>query len=67
MAAQALLQGEAEKITRKCVQLALKGDLVAIRLCLERIVPVVRPELSDLEQRIATMEQADRVDDRSIN
>lgn len=38
-AAQALLDGEAEGLTRKCVELALEGDLTALRLCLERIVP----------------------------
>ena len=39
MAAQALLDGESEALTRKVVELALKGDLTALRLCLERIVP----------------------------
>jgi len=39
LAAQALLDGEAEALTRKAVQLALKGDLTALRLCLERIIP----------------------------
>lgn len=38
-AAQVLLDGEAEGLTRKCVELALEGDLTALRLCLERIVP----------------------------
>ena len=39
MAAQALLDGEAEALTRKCIELAQAGDLTALRLCLERIVP----------------------------
>ena len=39
IAAQALLDGESEALTRKAVELALEGDLVALRLCLERIVP----------------------------
>lgn len=39
VAAQALLDGESEALTRKAVELALDGDLVALRLCLERIVP----------------------------
>ena len=34
-----MLDGEAEEITRKVIELAKKGDLVAIRLCLERIAP----------------------------
>ncbi|TSA06540.1 MAG: hypothetical protein D4R73_11105 [Deltaproteobacteria bacterium] len=39
LAAQALLDGEAEGLTRKCIELALDGDVVALRLCLERLVP----------------------------
>ena len=39
VAAQALLDGESEALTRKAVSLALAGDMTALRLCLERIVP----------------------------
>jgi hypothetical protein len=35
----ALLDGEAETITRKAIQLAKEGDLTALRLCLDRIAP----------------------------
>lgn len=35
-----LLDGEAEKLGRKAIELALDGDTVALRLCLERIAPV---------------------------
>ena len=38
-AALALLDGEAEALTRKAVELALEGDGAALRLCLERIAP----------------------------
>jgi hypothetical protein len=38
-AAQALLDGEAEALTRKAVEMALAGNPVALRLCLERLVP----------------------------
>lgn len=38
-AAQALLDGEAEALTRAAVQLALGGDTTALRLCLERLIP----------------------------
>lgn len=41
-AAAALLEGEAKKLTRKAVKLALAGDVTALRLCLERIVPPAR-------------------------
>ena len=39
LAAQALLEGEAESLTRKAIELAMSGDPVALRLCLERILP----------------------------
>src|SRR6516162_10640502 len=39
MAAEALLDGEAQALTRKAIELALAGDTVALRLCLERIMP----------------------------
>ena len=35
----ALLDGEAEALSRKAVELALEGDTTALRLCLERIAP----------------------------
>ena len=38
-AALALLDGEAETLTRQAVAMALSGDTTALRLCLERIAP----------------------------
>lgn len=38
-AVAALLEGEADKLTRKAIEMALEGDTVALRLCLERIHP----------------------------
>ena len=38
-AALALLDGEAEALTRQAVTMALDGDGAALRLCLERIAP----------------------------
>jgi hypothetical protein len=38
-AALALLDGEAEALTRQAVTMALDGDTTALRLCLERIAP----------------------------
>lgn len=40
MAATALLDGEAEGLTRKAVELALAGDVAALRMCLDRVAPV---------------------------
>lgn len=38
-AVEALLDGEAEALSRKAVDMALSGDGAALRLCLERIAP----------------------------
>jgi Family of unknown function (DUF5681) len=42
LAAEALLDGEAEDLTRKAIELAKAGDMAALRLCLDRIVPARR-------------------------
>jgi uncharacterized protein DUF5681 len=47
-AALLLLDGEAEALTRKAVEMALAGDLAALRLCLERIVGARRGRPVDL-------------------
>ena len=68
-AVEALLDGEAEALTRKAVELALEGDTTALRLCLERIAPPRReapvtveiPEIQtagDLPKAIAVLLQA---------
>jgi hypothetical protein len=38
-AVQALLDGEAEALTRKAVEMAMGGDATALRLCIERLSP----------------------------
>jgi hypothetical protein len=42
LAAEALLDGEAEALTRRAIELALAGDGPALRLCIERLVPAKR-------------------------
>lgn len=39
LAIESLLEGEAEKLTRKCVEMAMAGDTTAMKLCLERLLP----------------------------
>ncbi|MBQ0820736.1 hypothetical protein KBI52_11015 [Microvirga sp. HBU67558] len=39
LALEALLDGEAEAITRKAVEMALAGDSVALRMVMDRIMP----------------------------
>jgi len=68
-AVEALLDGEAAALTRRAIELALAGDTVALRLCLERIAPPRReapvsveiPEIQsagDLPKAIAALLQA---------
>ena len=38
-ACETLLEGQAEALTQKAVEMALSGDTVALKLCLERIYP----------------------------
>jgi Family of unknown function (DUF5681) len=42
MALEAMLETDAKAITGKAVELALTGDITAIRLCMDRLLPVRR-------------------------
>jgi hypothetical protein len=42
LACEALLEGQAEALTQKAVDMALAGDVTALKLCIERICPVRR-------------------------
>ena len=48
MAVQDLLEGEAEALTRKCVELAMEGDTTALRLCMERLAPAMKSRAVNL-------------------
>lgn len=39
VAMEALLEGDAEKLMRKAIELALADDVSAMRLCMERLLP----------------------------
>jgi len=47
-AAQALIDNEGEALTRVCIDLAKGGNLAALRLCMERLIPVRRAMPIDL-------------------
>ena len=55
--------GEAEAITRKVIELAKKGDMTAIKLCMERLAPPRRsaaiacdlPPLADRDDALAAL------------
>jgi hypothetical protein len=38
-AVENLIDGESEALTRKCIDMALNGDMGAMRLCIERLCP----------------------------
>ena len=42
-AAEKLLERDAKGLTQKAIELAMAGDTTALRLCLERIAPALRP------------------------
>ncbi len=48
--AQELLDGEAEGLTRKAIELAKSGDMAALRLCMERIVPTKKSRSVKLDR-----------------
>ena len=37
--AESLLDGQAQELVNKCIEMALEGDTTALRLCLERLLP----------------------------
>jgi len=59
LALEAMLEGEAKAITRKAIELAKGGDLTAIRLCLDRLLPLRRDRHVSFEApEIRTAKQA---------
>jgi hypothetical protein len=59
LAALALLEGEAEALTRKAIELAKDGDPTALRLVLDRLLPKGRMVRLDLPLRtLADLDQA---------
>jgi hypothetical protein len=59
MAIEALLEGEAEALTRKAIDMAKAGDGPALRLCLDRLAPARRDApISITLPAVATMEDA---------
>lgn len=55
-AIEALLEDEAEALTRKVVEKALEGDIMALRLCLERIAPARKD--NPIKMKIPTLKSA---------
>jgi hypothetical protein len=75
LAIEALLEGQAEKLTEKAIQMALAGDVTAMRLCLDRLAPppkdrpiqIGMPRLAGLQDMtIATAAVVDAVTSGTI-
>lgn len=62
LAALTLLEGEAEALTRKAVDMALQGDIQALRICLERIVsPAKERPISISLPKVETAEDLPKI------
>ena len=48
-AVQTMLEGETQALTRKAIDLALSGDTTALKLCLERLAPALKPTALPVE------------------
>jgi len=63
LAIEALLDGEAEALTRKAIELAKAGDMQALRLCMDRLAPPRRdspvafnlPEMTTVSDAVLAM------------
>lgn len=63
MAVRELLDGEAEALTRRAVELALEGDVTALRICLDRVSPVPkdRPVAFTMPENLCNAETLPRI------
>ena len=59
LAALNLLDGEAERLSRRAIELALAGDVAALKLCLDKVAPPRRDRPVEIEmERIETAADA---------
>lgn len=47
--AQSLFDGEAEAITRKVIELAKAGNMMALRVCLDRLCPPMKAQAAPIQ------------------
>lgn len=58
--AQALFDGEAETLTRKIIELAMDGDMQALRVCVDRLCPPMKAQAAPVQ---VEMPKTDSVSD----
>ena len=57
---QAILEEHAEILMKKCIHMALEGDVTAMRLCVERLTPIRRQRVLRFKMpRVETMAEVD--------
>lgn len=52
IAALTLIEGESKALVRKAVELALNGDIQALRICLDRITPTLKATSKPINARL---------------
>jgi hypothetical protein len=57
---QTILEEHAEILMKKCLHMALEGDVMAMRLCVERLIPIRRQRVVRFKMpSVGTMEEVD--------
>jgi hypothetical protein len=68
LAVEKLLGGEAEELTRTCINLAKGGDSTALRLCLDRLCPPMRDRSINFDlPKIASVDDIPAVISRAVD
>jgi hypothetical protein len=58
---QAILEEHAEILMKRCIHMALEGDVTALRLCMERLIPIRRQRVVRFKMpSVETMAGVDR-------
>jgi hypothetical protein len=55
---QAILLRKGKAITKKCIELALAGDVTCIKICMSRLIAPATSSILEFENRIAILEAA---------
>ena len=53
---QALLEGEAEELVRKIIELAKGGDLQALKICIDRLYPPLKAQSAPVQLQLPATE-----------
>jgi hypothetical protein len=62
LATESIFLDEGERLTRKCIKLAMRGNMQALKLCIERICPVRRDTPINVDlPRVQTVEDATKL------